>query len=87
MRGKCENYFRFKVEKILNYDENNNDNITTQTLYFKQQSDLTKTLGIPKSTIYVMIKYGDKHNIKKWDNIFISKCREDAFQKIPVIFS
>jgi hypothetical protein len=83
MRGKCESYYRFKVDRIIDFPENEG-NEQTETLYFKQQDELTKKLGIPKSTIYLMIKLGDEHGISKWKNYFISKCREPAFQRIPV---
>tara|TARA_R100000734_G_scaffold7827_1_gene6248 strand:- start:406 stop:666 length:261 start_codon:yes stop_codon:yes gene_type:complete len=83
MRGKCESFYRFKVDRIIDYPENIGQE-KTETLYFKQQKDLTDALGIPKSTIYVMIKYGDNHNVSKWKNYFISKCREPAFQRVEV---
>ncbi len=83
MRGKCESYYRFKVERLIDYPENQGQE-ETETLYFKQQQDLTAKLGIPKSTIYLMIKYGLAHDVSKWKNYFISKCREPAFQKIAV---
>ena len=83
MRGKCESYYRFKVDRIIDYPEKNGDE-STETLYFKQQKDLTEKLGIPKSTIYLIIKQGDNHNISKWKNYFISKCREPAFQKVAI---
>jgi len=84
MRGKCESYYRFKVERLIDYPEDKEGQEETETLYFKQQSDLTEKLGIPKSTIYVMIKYGLAHDISKWKNYFISKCKEPAFQKVAV---
>ena len=83
MRGKCENHYRFKVERLIESDENQGVE-GTEILFFKQQDDLTLKLGIPKSTIYVMIKYGDNHKILKWKNYFIKKCREPAFQKIAI---
>ena len=83
MRGKCESYYRFKVDRVIDFPENHGEE-QTETLYFKQQSDLTKTLGIPKSTIYLMIKLGDEHKISKWKNYFISKCKEPAYQRVPV---
>lgn len=83
MRGKCESFYRFKVDRIIDYPEKNGQE-ETETLYFKQQKDLTEKLGIPKSTVYQMIKYGDNHNVSKWKNYFISKCREPAFQRVEV---
>ncbi len=82
MRGKCETYYRFKVDRVIDFPENKDKEI--ETLYFKQQNDLTAKLGIPKSTIYLMIKLGDEHGISKWKNYFISKCREPAYQRVPV---
>ena len=82
-KGHCENFFRFKVNRLIENDScKGNEEI--ETLYFKEQKDLTTKLGIPKSTVYIMIRYGDEHKIKKWKNYFISKCREPAFQSIPI---
>jgi hypothetical protein len=83
MRGKCESYYRFKVERLIDYPEPKDD-IKTEILFFKQQADLTRVLGIPKSTVYQMIKYGDNHSVDKWKNYFISKCKEPAFQRVPI---
>tara|TARA_R110001592_G_scaffold25926_2_gene97866 strand:+ start:809 stop:1072 length:264 start_codon:yes stop_codon:yes gene_type:complete len=84
MRGKCESYYRFKVERLVDYPEEKEGVEEIETFYFKQQSDLTLKLGIPKSTIYIMIKHGLQHDITKWKNYFITKCKEPAFQKIAV---
>ena len=83
MRGKCENFYRFKVERLIEKEDNEGIE-DVEVSYFKEQKDLTEKFGIPKSTIYVMIRYGDNHCINKWKNFFICKCREPAFQKVEV---
>ena len=83
MRGKCENFYRFKVERLIEKEDNEGIE-DVEVSYFKEQKDLTEKFGIPKSTIYVMIRYGDNHGINKWKNFFICKCREPAFQKVEV---
>ncbi len=83
MRGHCENWYRFKVERIIQVEgAEGSENI--EVTYFKEQKDLTAKYGIPKSTIYIMIKYGDDHKINKWKNFIISKCREPAFEKVTI---
>lgn len=83
MKGKCESHYRFKVERLIE-DMVIQGEEHIETLYFKQQVDLTKKLGIPKSTIYLMLKYGDNHRVSKWKNYYIKKCREPAFQKVEI---
>jgi hypothetical protein len=83
MKGKCESHYRFKVERLIE-DMVIQGEEQIETLYFKQQVDLTKKLGIPKSTIYLMLKYGDNHKVSKWKNYYIKKCREPAFQKVEI---
>ena len=83
MRGKCESYYRFQVERLIeNIEEEGTEKI--ETLFFKQQIDLTNKLGIPKSTIYLMLKYGDTHKVSKWKNYYIKKCKEPAYQKVEI---
>jgi hypothetical protein len=83
MKGKCESHYRFKVERLIE-DMVIQGEEQIETLYFKQQVDLTEKLGIPKSTIYLMLKYGDNHRVSKWKNYYIKKCREPAFQKVEI---
>jgi hypothetical protein len=83
MKGKCESHYRFKVERLIE-DMVIQGEEQIETLYFKQQVDLTEKLGIPKSTIYLMLKYGDNHKVSKWKNYYIKKCREPAFQKVEI---
>lgn len=83
MRGHCENYYRFRVERVIE-NEDNEGAEDVEVSYFKEQKDLTEKYGIPKSTIYLIIRYGDTHGINKWKNFFISKCREPAFQNVAV---
>tara|TARA_R100000654_G_scaffold32892_2_gene57917 strand:- start:5434 stop:5697 length:264 start_codon:yes stop_codon:yes gene_type:complete len=83
MRGRCENFYRFRVERLIeNEDSQGAEDV--EVSYFKEQKDLTAKFGIPKSTIYLIIRYGDSHGINKWKNFFICKCREPAFENIPV---
>ena len=81
MKGKCESHYRFKVERLIE-DMVVQGEEHIETLYFKQQVDLTEKLGIPKSTIYLMLKYGDNHRVSKWKNYYIKKCREPEYQKV-----
>ena len=83
MKGKCESHYRFKVERLIE-DMLIQGAESIETLYFKQQVDLTEKLGIPKSTIYLMLKYGDNHKVSKWKNYYIKKCREPAYQKVEI---
>tara|TARA_R110000868_G_scaffold367158_1_gene630124 strand:- start:520 stop:783 length:264 start_codon:yes stop_codon:yes gene_type:complete len=83
MKGKCESHYRFKVERLIE-DMLVEGSESIETLYFKQQVDLTEKLGIPKSTIYLMLKYGDNHRVSKWKNYYIKKCREPAYQKVEI---
>ena len=83
MRGHCENWYRFKVERVIEKDgEEGEEKI--EITYFKEQKDLTQKFGIPKASVYLMIRYGDDHKMSKWKNFFISKCREPAYQKVQL---
>lgn len=86
MRGKCESYYRFCVERLIE-DITCEGSEKIETLFFKQQADLTNKLGIPKSTVYLMLKYGDNHKVSKWKNYYIKKCKEPAYQKVEIEYS
>ncbi len=83
MRGRCENYYRFKCERVIQ-EENSSGMERIEVNYFKEQKDLTSKYGIPKSTIYLMIKEGDKHSLRKWKNFVITKCKEPVFALIEL---
>tara|TARA_R110000803_G_scaffold110172_6_gene178569 strand:- start:2267 stop:2530 length:264 start_codon:yes stop_codon:yes gene_type:complete len=83
MKGKSESHYRFKVERLIE-DMVVQGSEPIETLYFKQQIDLTAKLGIPKSTVYLMLKYGDNHRVSKWKNYYIKKCREPVYQKVEI---
>ena len=83
MRGRCENYYRFKCERVIQ-DENSSGMERIEVYYFKEQKELTLKYGIPKSSIYLMIKEGDDHSLRKWKNFVISKCKESVFSRVEI---
>ena len=66
MRGKCESFYRFRV--LLGGDHQ----------LFKQSTDITAELGIPKTSIYAIINHKPR---RKWCDVQIEKCRVPVFER------
>ena len=67
MKGKCESFYKFRV-----LCENGGQ------LLYRQSTDITDEIGIPKTSIYAIINGKPR---RKWAGYRIEKCRVPVFER------
>jgi hypothetical protein len=67
MKGKCESFYKFRV-----LCESGGQ------LLYRQSTDITAEIGIPKTSIYAIINCKPRH---KWLDFIIEKCRVPVFEQ------
>tara|TARA_R100000388_G_scaffold54439_1_gene40333 strand:+ start:958 stop:1200 length:243 start_codon:yes stop_codon:yes gene_type:complete len=73
--------YKFKAT-ITNIDQDSQ--FVKETKYFFNTKQITQNLGIPRSSIFMML-HPEKRNIEKYRHIKLERCSEPAFVKVQRI--
>lgn len=73
-KGYNESYYNFKLIKGEG-----------QPQYYCMSTQITKEYGIPKNSIYSIIK--KKPNMRKFKDFAIEKCKLPVYERVPIDIS
>ena len=73
--------YKFKAT-ITNIDQDSQ--FIEETKYFFNSKQITENLGIPRSSIFMML-HPEKRNIEKFRHIKLERCKEPAYQMVERI--
>ena len=72
MRGRNDSYYRFQLTQ------------KGATHYFKEASMIVEGFGIPRSTIYSLIKKGGSAKGGKYEGITIAKIKIPVYKRVAI---